>query len=369
MRNTQWVIGVGIGLVTLALFWLPFLWGWHNIHMDRIVSNFDGINFLIVAKTAYDPHQIEVNYADILAGRNPRYFAAHYPLWPALIAFFDLFTTGPTALLVSIITANVLLALSLYLFFHELFPQGNKGVWLTVASLMIPARILAVRGVGSNEMLFIALTLLSIVASRRNRHWASAGWGALAVLTRSPGILLYGAYLISLGWGGTPWREKLSHLLPYTLIPATLLLLWVYYAWRLGSFWAYFQVGGNINLYYPFSVFTTVSGWVGDIWLEDIVYMILFMAGGLYGLIRRYRFSLLTTYASVYSLFVLCVAHRDIARYALPVFPLLILGWSELIPTKLQRLLLFVLVIPTFLYAWQFVMANYQPITDWSRFL
>jgi hypothetical protein len=366
---THTVFVIGFSLVTLVLFWLPFFLGWQNVHMDRIVANFDGVNFLVVAKTAYDPHTIEVTYADILAGRNPRYFAAHYPLWPAVIAFFDIFTSGPTALLISIVFANAFLAASLYLFFDELFPHTSKSVWLTIASLLIPARILAVRGVGSNEMLFIALTLWSIVAYRRKQLWLSAGMGALAVLTRSPGIVLYGAYGLVLLLEKISWRQKLLQLLPYTLIPVALVGLWFYYGWRLGSFWAYFQVGGNINLYYPFSVFTTQSGWVGDIWLEDIVYMIMFMVGGLYGLIRRSRLSILTIYASLYSLFVLCVAHRDIARYALPVFPLLLVGWSEVIPPKMQRLILFTLLIPTFLYAWQFVMANYQPITDWSRFL
>jgi len=111
-----------IAWVSLLLLWLPFgvkldsLAGikFGKVGFERIVQNFDGLNFLIVAKTGYDPILIETNYQEILAQRKPLYFAAHYPLWPVIIRLFDTFTTGPRALLISIVAVNGLLAWILF---------------------------------------------------------------------------------------------------------------------------------------------------------------------------------------------------------------------------------------------------------------
>jgi len=370
MINKHWVVVVFVAVLSLLLFWTPFKLGWNGTGMNRIVQNFDGLNFLIVAKTAYDPQLIERDYQEVLSGRKPLYFSAHYPGLPILIRVYDTITTGPNALLLAIITSNILLALVLYWFFDWYTKDGRVTVLLSIVTLFFPARMLAVRAVGSNEMLFIFFVLTSLLLHNQRRRWEAAIMGSLAVLTRSPGIILFMAYFFSTWYmvRGT-WLEKIKEFIPYLLIPLTLLGLWVYYGFVFGSFWSYFQVGGNINLYYPFAVFASNMPWVGEIWLEDIVYLTAFMVTGIFLFIKRKGFSAATLFAILYATFTLCVAHRDLARYSIPIMPFVIAGWSEIIPNKVVKLLGYILVIPIFLYAWQFVLSNYQVVADWTKYL
>ncbi len=377
MRNKHLLMGVVVALLSIFVFWMPFklsipnIWGveFGGAGMERIVSNFDGINFLIVAKTAYNPQKIEVEYADVLSGRKPLYFSAHYPVYAMLIAGLDTLVSGPNAILGAIVISNILLAIGLYWFFRWYTQHDLTAFWLTTISLFFPARMLAVRGVGSNELLFMFFVLGSLILHSQKRRWGAAIMGSLAVLTRSPGIILFLAYFLQYAILDLRLDKKIKMFLPYLLIPASLLGLWIYYGYQFGSFWAYFQVGGNINLYWPFAVFGSAMPWVGEIWQEDIIYLILAMFGGIYLFIKRRGMSGTALFAILYAVFTVCVAHRDLARYALPIMPIVILGWSEIISAKIAKLLGIILIVPTFLYAWQFVLANYQPIMDWSRFL
>ena len=63
------------------------------------------------------------------------------------------------------------------------------------------------------------------------------------------------------------------------------------------------------------------------------------------------------------------VVHRDIARYALPIAPLALLGYAPFFTNKYVKIAALILVIPIFLYSWNFILNNVQPIMDWSYFL
>ena len=366
-----------IAWVSLLLLWLPFgvkldsLAGikFGKVGFERIVQNFDGLNFLIVAKTGYDPILIETNYEEILAQRKPLYFAAHYPLWPVIIRLFDTFTTGPRALLISIVAVNGLLAWILFEFFRQGLKNPSQAMWLAVVALFWPARMLADRAVGSNEPLFMVLILGSLILAKNGRHWWAGIVGALAVLTRSPAIILFAAYGLMAGIPKSSLLDKLKRVLPYLTMPTVLLLLWMYYGFRFGSFWAYFQVGGNLNLYWPFAVFASGLPWTGGMWMEDIVYLLAFYGIGVWAYVKRRGWNALSMFGVLYLIFTLLVAHRDMSRYMLPISPIAILGWTEVISFKPLRWLLVALLIPIFLFAWQFVIANYQPVSDWTNFL
>lgn len=377
MRNKHRGIVLLVAVCSLFIFWAPFklkipsLLGvaFNGAGMEMIVQNFDGLNFLIVAKTWYNPTQIAENYSDVLVGRKPLYFSAHYPGLPLLIDTFDTVVSGPDAVLLAILTSNILLALGMFWFFDWYTKNSKMAMWLAIIALFFPARMLAVRGVGSNEMLFTFFVFASLLFHNQKRRWGAAVMGSLAVLTRSPGILLFMTYFIQFAIIKLPLATKIRQFLPYLLIPLLLLGLWVYYGYTFGSFWAYFQVGGNINLYYPFAVFASNMPWVGEIWLEDIIYLFTFMAGGTYLYIKKQGWSATTLFVLLYGVFILCVAHRDLARYSLPIMPIVIAGWSEVVPAKVGKVIGLVLLIPVFLYAWQFVLANYQPVMNWVNYL
>lgn len=242
--------------------------------------------------------------------------------------------------------------------------------WLSLIALFFPARMLSNRIVGSNEPLFIFFILISLILNAKKKHWLSALTGALAVLTRSPGIILYGAYMISI-WFVTKETitQKIKLSIPYLLIPISLIGLWVYYGIQFGSFWAYFQVGGNINLYYPFAVFASHMDWVSGIWNEDLIYLFLLLTTGVVLFWQKYKKTSTAIFGLLYGFFIISVAHRDLARYSLPIVPIILLGLAPIFEHKIVKIIMIVMLIPVALYSWQFVLANYQPIIDWSPFL
>lgn len=379
----SWILAVAAAILSLGIFWTPFLlkidrfWGIDFSHrnMQTIVTNFDGINFLVVAKSLYDPQQIELDYASILSGRKNLYFSAHYPGFPLLIKAFDLVTTGPNALLMAIVVANILLGLGLYWFFKLVTKNEKTALYLTIIGLFFPARMLAMRGVGSNESLFMFFVLTSLITTSKEKPWLSAVLGSLAVITRSPGILLFVSYISAIWVGGGAVKLKLKQTIPYLLIPLTLCGLWVYYGIVFKDFLAYFKVGGNINLYFPpFMVFASHFDWVSGMWLEDIIYNYLFYGIGIGLFIKNFSsrneaFKKIGYFGAIYLATIPFIVHRDIARYALPIAPIAIAGISPLIESKYFKYGLLILIIPIFLFSWNFILNNVQPIMDWSALL
>lgn len=369
MKRNLFIVSL-IAVISLFIFWLPFLFkldsfggvDFNKSGMETIVQNFDGLNFLIVAKSGYDPKIITQLNEQFMTGNTPGYFVAHFPLFPIMIRALSYVMTQPQALLAAIILSNIFLACSLYIFFSSVTSGRKLAILLTAITLFWPGRMLAVRGVGSNEPLFIALVVTSLAASLRNRDYLAGALGALAVLARSPGILLFGAY--TLAYYNNPKR-----LIPYLALPLALLSLFVFYYFRTGSFFAYFESGDNLHLsLVPFQIFATGESWISGIWREDVLYLYLVYGLGLLMLNKVTK--PIMYFGRIYGLVLLFVAHRDLARYALPLLPIAILGYAKYLSLiKKYSWLVLLFLVPIYLYAWQFVMGNIQPINDWGGLL
>lgn len=372
-----------IALASVLIVWSPFslrieqFWGinFTDKSMLTIAQNYDAMNFLVVARSWYDPAIIEQNYGALVGERGTRYFAAHYPLYAALIAIFDSFLSGPEAIYASILFSNILIAISLIIFFKRFAPDSRMVIPLSILALFLPPRILPLRAIGSNEFLSLSLILLSIVSHAQKKHGFSAILGSLAVLTRSPAILLFGAYLIETVFrSGGRVKEVIRNLSPYLLMPLTLLALWGYYGIVYGDILAYFKVGGNLNLYVPpFMVFGSELPWVSGFWREDIMYLYIFIMMGVGLLWERSRreidLRLIAIFSSIYAFSLFFVAHRDVSRYSILIAPLLVLGYGPYIIKARFHWLLYILLIPLVLYSWNFILGNIQPIADWTPFL
>ena len=119
----------------------------------------------------------------------------------------------------------------------------------------------------------------------------------------------------------------------------------------------------------PFSIFSPVGRfWTGDFWLEEVIWLWL-----IYGLTvtRLWKKKLYTEalFSGVFFLSTLFVAHRDIARYSLPVAPFAVIAWKEILGKKEFRWILVMLILPIFLYTWNFILNNQAPIPDWAPYL
>lgn len=367
-----------ISLVSLFIFWLPFalkinsLWGidFGRKGMEVIVQNFDGLNFLVVAKSLYDPKLIESINSQFLTGNDPVYFSAHFPIFALVIRMFATVMPLSYSLLTTIVISNILLAIGLYQLTKIVTGSEKTATIISMMCLFFPARMLSVRAVGSNEPLFIFFVLASLTLAIKSKHWLSALFGSLAVLTRSPGILLFGAYF----WAWIVDRDSLvtktKRYLPYLLMPISLLGLFIFYGITYHDPLAYFHSGDNLHLFFPpFQIFSNTASWINDMWREDIIYLYVFYGAGI--LLIQDKWDIINKWGIIYGTTLLFVAHRDLARYALPLAPIAMIGYAPYlnkIPRKMW-LVGAILLIPIYLMGWQFVLKNIQPISNWAAFL
>ncbi len=362
-----------VGLFTL-LTWLPFVMkvklpGW-NLDFSEgtkvLWQNFDGPNYLIVEKTWYNIERIKNEFSSPLPAE---YYPAHFPLYPAIMGIFNLFLKGPTAMLLTTLLGS-LLCFWIFMKYLDEFKLSKNSLWLCLAFLLLPARWVAVRAVGSPEPWFIFFILTSLLFFKKEKYlWAGVA-GALAQITKSPAIILLAAYgffalIESIKTKKIQWKYW-----PLLIQLAVIPILFWFFGVRTGDIWAYFHSGDNIHLFWPpFSVFTPIGkNWVGSFWLEDVIWTWLIFGVGIMKL-REKKMDIEYYFAGLFFISTLFVAHRDIGRYILPIAPLVLIGWDKLIQKKEFKIIAALLVVPILLFTWNFLLNNTAPIADWAPYL
>lgn len=370
-------------LVPTILIWLPFFlripvfW---NIPLPSnglatIVSNYDGPLYLVVAKTLYSKTAIETGFQFPLP---TEYYTAHFPLFPILIKFFGIVTNYPYAMLIVTLLSSIL---AIY-FFHKLlseFVGKRDAIFLTFLFAVFPARWLIVRSTGSADPLFVGSIIASIYYFRSKKYWLAGIWGLAAQLTKSPGVLLFISYVVYLLVPilkekiitASKWLKNLNlkHTYPILLIPIGILIVFTLYYFTQGNFWAYFRSGDNIHLFFPpFQIFNYSAPWVGTFWLEEIIFIYMIGAVGVYRLFvkKEYEMAIFSTVFFVLSLF---IAHRDLMRYSLPLVPFFYVAFSDVLVKKEFKIAVVVIIIPIYLFSLAFISQNVMPIANWGPFL
>lgn len=372
-----------VAIPTFAI-WLPFLLKIPDVlgipissgGMATVVANYDGPLYLVLAKTLYNLEQITKNYSFPLA---PQYYAAHFPLFPLLIRLFAILPVGyPYSLLGVTVISSVFAGF----FFYKLassYLKKDDALWLTMLFSIFPARWLIVRSVGSPEPLFIGAIIASIYYFKNKKYFLAGLSGVLAQATKSPGILLFVAYLLVLTlpeikrfamsgfnrWIKTlPWKA-----FPIILIPASLLLVFGFYSKSFNDFFAYFHSGDNIHLMFPpFQIFNSNQPWVGTFWLEETIFVYLFGIFGFLELVKQKDYTL-ASFVGIYFLSILFVSHRDLVRYSLPIVPFLLISLREVLIKKESKIAFVFLLIPIYLFSLSFISNNVMPIPDWGPLL
>lgn len=372
-----------ISFSTLALtllIWLPHFLrlNFYGLNFSEgfntIYRNFDGVNYIVIAKSLYQEEIIKSLPQDLPYN----YFAAHFPFYSILILIFSpLLGFLKSMLFVSLIsTAGA--AIAFYYLVRD-FKFTNQPLWLSLVFLVLPARWLIVHSVGSAEPTFIFFTIMAIyyfLKFEEKRNYLDitlAGlFGLLAQWTRPPGILLFAAFGIYILWKaynrnfakfiGQVFEFSFQRF-PLVLIPAGLLSIFFLYQATYNDFFAYFHSGDNIHLVFPpFQVFNINQFWVGDIWLEDVVYT--YLLGLLAGvmLLKTERLRLLGIYVLTYVGASMFVAHRDISRYILPVFPFALIAFEKVLTSKEFKIVFGIIILGIYLYAQNFLLQNTAPI-------
>ena len=366
-------------LLTTLFVWLPFslkissLPGWgldFSAGLPAVWKNYDGPNYLIIAKTWYDKNLIGQTFSLPLP---LEYYPAHLPFYPVLIRLLNFVLRGTRAMLLATLIGSVLAFGMFYKFLLD-FKLTKQAFFLTLVLLLLPARFLAVRSIGAPETWFIFFVLASLYQFKKKKYFWAAIWGSLAQLTKSPAVLLLFGYVLSLAYDYRKSKQsevkKLTAAWPLLLMPLTVYLLFSFYKARTGDFWAYFHSGDNFHLFWPpFSIFSPQGKfWTGDFWLEEIIWIWLIYGLGVLRLWKK-KLTIEAFFMGTFFATTLFVAHRDVSRYILPIAPLAILAWKDLILKKEFRWLLLLLIIPIYLFTWDFLLNNQAPIADWAPYL
>jgi len=369
-------------LFSTLLIWLPFFLRLPSFWkmalptegMATIMKNFDGLYYVVIAKSFYQPEIINNFFSFPLPAI---YYAAHFPLYPTLIKFFSPLLGSLWSMLSLNLLISVLTAVVFFLFIKE-FKYSKQALWLTILFLLFPARWLIVRSVGSPEPLFILLILSSFLFFKKKNYWLAGLLGALTQLAKPPGILLFIAYAVYLFWENFEeikknWSLALGKIIkkayPLLLIPLALLGLFSYFLFVLNDFWAYFHSGDNLHLFWPpLQVFNTAAHWVGTFWLEEVIYVYLLSVLGIVFLFRQRRYDL-AIFCALFFYTTLFISHRDIARYSLPMLPFLLIGFEPFLIKKEFKIAFLVILLPIFLYAINFIAGNTLKIADWTPLL
>ena len=352
--------------------WIPFILqshSWFGLDFSSfsfltIYQHFDGLLYLVPAKTLYNPQAIEQLGLELTLSNG--YYAAHLPLYPLLIRF-----CAPIfGYLKSMVLVNLLATSGLVIFFYYFISKFNltKKPFLLSCVLIFFPRFLVVRAIGAPESLFMLFILVSLLFFEKQKYLFAGIAGALSVMTKTPGILLGVAYVLVFIEQMIHGKQFSWKWLGITLIGFGLLAVFGLYAWQYGDFFAYFHSGDNIHLSAPFSVFNFTKPWVGTAWLDDVLFYYF-----LYGLttytLYKSKYRSLFYFSLVYFIVTLFIQHRDIARYSLPIWPLAAIAFESFFTSK-KFLIIFIIIFPgIMLYAWNFLQYNILPISDWRPFI
>lgn len=355
-------------MVSTLVLWLPF---YVSRDFLTVYKQWDGPLYIIPAKTLYEVSKFFYPDGGFILSLplSPGYFAAHLPLYSLVIRFFAIFMGYLRAMLFSNVISTILLS-CFFIFFLIKLKLTQKPLLLASVFLFLP-RFLIVRATGSPESLFMLMVLVSLYFHEKENFFLSGFFGGLAAITKLPGLILFPAYVaVAIEQFSSAHTFKPKRMWAF-LIPLFVVLVFMFYQYRFGDFFAYFtaQKDNHFQLFgwYPFAGFNSSKQWIGDAWLEaNMLYFIL------YGLAVTYLWKIkersLFYFSLLYFVALLFVQHRDISRYALPLWPFTLIAFQQFITQKKVVVTLLILLPGIYLYAINFMHYNVMPISDWLPF-
>ena len=180
-------------LTSTVIAWAPFIM---NGQFSTIYKHFDGPLYIIPAKTAYSPAAFKIIDREPTLPHNPLYYAAHLPLYPFFI-YLGSFAVG---FLKSMVVVTIVSTIFLAWFFYYCLKKLNitKHPLILTSFLLFLPRFLVVRSVGSPEPLFLLLIIGSLFFFEKKDYVLAGLFGGLASMTKTPGVLLFPAYILVL---------------------------------------------------------------------------------------------------------------------------------------------------------------------------
>ena len=150
-------------------------------------------------------HYIGIAESGYAAAGDERLRLVFFPLYPAMMRVFSAFTGGDVfygGLLVSLLCSMGAAALV-----YDLGTMhGGKRIGALCAAYFLLSPMSVFLNCAYTEALFICLTLGAVCLLRRGRPWLAALCGAASALTRMPGVIAAGLFIIAF-FGEYPKRK------------------------------------------------------------------------------------------------------------------------------------------------------------------
>jgi len=359
-------------LLFLLIFYfkLPNQIGFQNTSLETIYSNYDGPNYMVIAKCGYNKDCIRNTFSLPLP---LEYYPAHFPGYPLIIRLFNSILPLNKAMLFSTLIGSIFLTIISYKFF-KLYLSPKKSYWLSLVLIFFPARLFVLRVIGAPESWFLASILASLYFFKNKKYFLAAIFAVFAQLLKTPGIILLISYLVFALYELFTHKINFSKFIKkyfyFILVPISIFIVFYVCQIQTGDFWAYFHSGDNFHLsLLPYSVFISTKAWINTIWLEDIIYIFALSFFGIYRLFKKNKFKILSLFPLIFILLTLFVAHRDISRYIAPIYPFMLLAYSKYLTKKSFKIIFLILLPAIILYAINFVSFNFIPIADWTPYI
>lgn len=349
-----------ISIVSTLLVWAPFFIRSNSLTksartfgFESIARNYDGMLFVIPAKSNYRSDQIEkLKVLDL----KHTYYAAHLPGYPLLIKMLaPLFGYLESMILINIIS-SVVLGWLLYLFYLHFF-RPSQPLLLVAVTLLMP-RLWILRSTGSSEIVFLCCIIASSLLLDKKRYILAALTAAYASFTRVHGVL-YGVGL-SLHVLYLLIRTKKLHMNMLSVAIASFfgfVFVCFIYLRQYGDFFAYFHTGAVVPMGFIYSQFDSTAKEIKTFFLEDLLVYFAFVWTYLYDQYHKKK-TFLFSFVLVYFVFTLTIQHRDIARYILPIMPVLIGAASPIFEKKSVQFALLMVFPAIYWYVVNFIGSN-----------
>jgi hypothetical protein len=331
-----------------------------------VYKHWDGVLYVVVAKTFYNIQSPLLQDSLLAIPLSPQYFAAHLPLYPFLIWLGSVVIGYLKSMVLWPVIFACLYGGAVYNFSKKLKLTDHPLI-LAIVALFVTPRFFIVRSVGAPETIFLFFVVMSLYFFLQEKYWYAGFMGALAFLTKSPGILLFIGYSMYFAEELIKTRKIKLSWLGISLIPLAFVGLCTLYAVQMNDFLAYFHSGDNIHLLFPpFQVFNSKANWVGSARLEEILFIFVFYILALITVWGNRRLRPVFYTMLVFFLAIISVQHIDIARYSLPLLPFALVIFEKFFTSRKFLIALVVLLPAVYMYAWNFMLYNQAPITLWG---
>jgi hypothetical protein len=343
----------------------------HHPHGSNevIERNYDSPIYIVIAKTLYSPEKLrELNFNHLPVS----YFANHFPLYPLIIRLISV--SGINYFLSSLIItwlSSALFTVCFYLFLIK-YKLSVNPFKLSLISLFLPPRWLAIRSVPGTEPIFCLLVIICFYLYQERKYFYSALILVFITLTRPPGIIFFFSFMALIFYDYLKSKNKILFFTDTIrqkwylfFAPISLLGLFYFFQINFGNFFAYFQTGTGTNIALKSFPFAFVTGYNTSM-SEGFFYLFFVYSLAIYLLWRQKR-QKLAIFCLIYFIPNFFMVVDDLYRYLIPISAFLLIPFDKYFQHNLFKYVFVFVLIGIFIYTLSLLPNRMFAYDDYAR--